>query len=906
MRKLSILLLAFLLPQIGLLHRTASAQVVEWGQNVSDQSLYHYFGYGGYYGISEQATCIVTDPKGNAYIAGQSWGWIEIGKFKQAETAGACYLAKVAPSGEVLWCKTGPLLTGQYYYNSNASVVVDSIGGVYVHRSFIGTEATFAGNTVIGGSSRRYSTAIWKFDTGGTFQWSKLLGTFRDTASYTYNQSYSWYGSYYAGGSLQVDRAGNLYYYLIYEDSVRLLGHDYVYPKTRNGILAKLNKNGTQTWLREMKELDNAWQYYNIPYYRPASALAVTPTGHCYLTTRSIGKLQFDDTVISYQAQKSALLLKVTPQGELAWYKPIGWTGSYFEIASIRLTCDADEQLYLLAADGNWPVIIEDDSLGPVGIAKINDIGRKVWVKKIDRTDSSKILGLSYYTNASFSMNGYGQMGVVLAVGRSIKYDQHIVSRSDTSNPSWSSCVLQINHRGELIWGDVLEGGTGNWPAGVAMRFDHGVYTFGGYRGAVVGRDTLKGNTTYLFKYTGVDLMTPSPGKPEYCAGDTVLVNFAATRKFHPGNTYRAQLSDTAGVFNNKVKVIGAYATNDSLGVIECVLPNTITKTGTYRIKVTGTDPYFDATHEGPEFIIQGPPDIAIRAKASKLCLGESMGLSGIGGVSYLWSTGDTATTINVTKAGRYILTGYSKIGCVNYDTIDIQTIALPTATIQAAGATTFCDGGQVKLKAGGGAKYFWSTDETAQEITVRKSGHYSVTVTNAGGCNDQSDTIEVKVLEAPEKPTITRDSNLLISSSDEHNQWYYYGKPIDGATGKTYTAMQNGRYVVRVTLDDGCYAESVVENVTLGSSSVDGGADNVLSLSVVYSPEPQIVVDASSHAPVHVELVDILGRSVAQLHNGGVPEKLVLDLPLGIERGVYYVRAMMGDRVETVKLSVR
>src|ERR1035441_5405911 len=63
-----------------------------------------------------------------------------------------------------------------------------------------------------------------------------------------------------------------------------------------------------------------------------------------------------------------------------------------------------------------------------------------------------------------------------------------------------------------------------------------------------------------------------------------------------------------------------------------------------------------------------------------------------------------------------------------------------------------FCSGDSVALTAASGyAKYGWSSGDTTASISVKTSGIYSVTVTNAGGCSATSTPDTVTVSPVPE-----------------------------------------------------------------------------------------------------------------------------------------------------------
>lgn len=111
------------------------------------------------------------------------------------------------------------------------------------------------------------------------------------------------------------------------------------------------------------------------------------------------------------------------------------------------------------------------------------------------------------------------------------------------------------------------------------------------------------------------------------------------------------------------------------------------------------------------------------------------------------------------------------------------------------------------------GATFFWSFPGAAyvSSPTIRNPkvvytpGKHSVTLTVSNG--DRTDTKTINDLvtvtttaNTPPMPRITPSGNTLVSSSTTGNQWYLDGQPLPGATGKIYTANQNGNYTVIVT----------------------------------------------------------------------------------------------------------
>ncbi|MCX6153483.1 MAG: T9SS type A sorting domain-containing protein [Candidatus Kapabacteria bacterium] len=102
-------------------------------------------------------------------------------------------------------------------------------------------------------------------------------------------------------------------------------------------------------------------------------------------------------------------------------------------------------------------------------------------------------------------------------------------------------------------------------------------------------------------------------------------------------------------------------------------------------------------------------------------------------------------------------------------------------------------------------------TDSVSNRIVVTwdslGTGKLTLIQTNSDGCYD-SLVFDVKVNPIPVKPTVTNNSNVLISSADKGNQWYFNGAKIAGATSKIYPADINGDYTVQITDSNGCVSK--------------------------------------------------------------------------------------------------
>ncbi len=198
-------------------------------------------------------------------------------------------------------------------------------------------------------------------------------------------------------------------------------------------------------------------------------------------------------------------------------------------------------------------------------------------------------------------------------------------------------------------------------------------------------------------------------------------------------------------------------------------------------------------------------------------CSGGSVNLIATGGVTYLWNTGATTSSINVTTSGVYSATVYSAEGCSNNSsTIEVIVEACGSVSIAAEGPVEFCEGGAVILTSTEADGNIWNTGETTQSIVVTESGDYYCT----NGVNT-SNTISVTVNANP-IATISADGATEFCEGGSVNLTASAANLYDWNTGETTASIlvtTNGDYAVTVTDANGCSATSATTTVTVNSN---------------------------------------------------------------------------------------
>lgn len=196
------------------------------------------------------------------------------------------------------------------------------------------------------------------------------------------------------------------------------------------------------------------------------------------------------------------------------------------------------------------------------------------------------------------------------------------------------------------------------------------------------------------------------------------------------------------------------------------------------------------------------------------ICAGSSVTLTASGGSTYLWNTGSSLPSIQVTTAGAYTVTASNNCG-TSVSTQYIGVSPQPATSITASGPLTFCNGGSVTLTASGAETYQWSDGSTGNSITVTASNTYTVTgSTSLCGSSTASETVTVLTppqvsINSSGPSTFCEGSSLVLTASGADTYSW-----SNGITANTITVTESGNYTVTGTNSCGTDEESVIVTV--------------------------------------------------------------------------------------------
>lgn len=188
-----------------------------------------------------------------------------------------------------------------------------------------------------------------------------------------------------------------------------------------------------------------------------------------------------------------------------------------------------------------------------------------------------------------------------------------------------------------------------------------------------------------------------------------------------------------------EINAENSYKWNDGLNASERI----ISESGEYFLVATSPNGCTDTAFAKVE--VYEMPQAEILASSLSACFGEEIILTANNfnpEFIYVWSTGETSESITVSTSGKYklkitnnICTDSTEINVTIYPDMELELVASPLS---------ICNDEPVIISSKSKyEKYFWSTGESSETITVTQAGLYSLRVENEAGCTDSA-TIEI------------------------------------------------------------------------------------------------------------------------------------------------------------------
>ena len=339
-------------------------------------------------------------------------------------------------------------------------------------------------------------------------------------------------------------------------------------------------------------------------------------------------------------------------------------------------------------------------------------------------------------------------------------------------------------------------------------------------------------NNTTTTDYT----FTPDPGQ---CATSTILTVTVNSLPVVDAGTYTSVCINAASI-----PLVGSPAGGTFSGT--GVTGNNFSPAqGTQTVTYTYTDGNGCTNSDATQITIFNLPNISAGNEID-ICEGESVTLSGSGGVSYVWDNGvvDGQTFTPTVGQTTYTVTGTDANGCVNTDNITVTVTDMPYAEL-IPDVTTGSSGLIVNFENNSSvtSNYFWdfgngdnttTTSLISTSSTYNDPGTYTVILSATNGVCTDYDTVQIVISNEPsiEVPNVftpngdtsndqffidtkftsnikyiivNRWGNLMFEADGINPLWdgtsngkpveegvYFYKYEILGLNGETYTGHGN------------------------------------------------------------------------------------------------------------------
>jgi large repetitive protein len=245
----------------------------------------------------------------------------------------------------------------------------------------------------------------------------------------------------------------------------------------------------------------------------------------------------------------------------------------------------------------------------------------------------------------------------------------------------------------------------------------------------------------------------------------------------------------------------------------------TVSNSGNFSVTVTDANGCQGTSAAVTVTEFSNPPVTVTTSGTPNICQGDSVQLTASLASAYLWNTGATTQSIWVSTSGSYTVTITDALGCQSTSSpVNVTILGLPTPTLFPFGPQSICEGQAITLTSTTASSYQWNTGETTQSIVVTTAGDYSVTVTDANGCQGVTGTVPVTVNPLP-VPTVVANGALtfcqggsvqLTTQNFAGYQW------SSGAAQQSTIVTQPGNYWVTVINSNGCVGVSDPITITV------------------------------------------------------------------------------------------
>ncbi len=278
----------------------------------------------------------------------------------------------------------------------------------------------------------------------------------------------------------------------------------------------------------------------------------------------------------------------------------------------------------------------------------------------------------------------------------------------------------------------------------------------------------------------------------------------------------------------------------------------------------------------------------------------------------FLWSTGDTTATLQLSQTGTYWVDIIEKKGnCFRTDTIVVSGFEnFPMVSL--GGDVSACD--SITLDAGNpGFSYLWSLGDSTQKLTVFSTGLYWVAVTNNAGCTAK-DTINATISRAPIArffPTVFGYDVSInnLSTLSTTFMWNFGDGTQKQGVNPNHTYLDTGMFTITLIVVNSCGSDTFSSVVHI----VDPTAiPEPFSGQITLFPNPAnrhifLKIKDRNFQEIQLQLLELNGRTIMEKELNSVSGSSLIRIELpDTPTGLYFLRLRADKQEFYYKLYIR
>jgi uncharacterized delta-60 repeat protein len=387
----------------------------------------------------DRAQGVATDSSGNVYVTGTTEGGLDGNTNAGLEDI---FVIKYNSSGTRQWTKQ----LGSSGWEEAYGVATDSSGNVYV-TGYTYTSEGLDGNTSAGG----FDIFVVKYNSSGTKQWTKQLGSSNDDRAY----------------GVATDSSGNVY--VTGRTNGGLDGNTNV--ALTDIFVVKYLDNGTKQWTKQLGSTYNNYAY----------GVATDSSGNVYVTGTTSEGLDGNTNAGScgFPGHSNPncwdlFVVKYNSSGTKQWTKQLG--SSSYDVAR-GVATDSSGNVYVTGTtegglDGNTNAGLED-----IFVVKYNSGGTRQWTKQLGTSNDDRAHGVATDSSGNVYVTGNTEGGL----------------DGNTNAGDDDLFVIKYNSSGTRQWTKQLGTDDSDWAQGVATDSSGNVYVTGRTQGGLDGNTSAGG-----------------------------------------------------------------------------------------------------------------------------------------------------------------------------------------------------------------------------------------------------------------------------------------------------------------------------------------------------------------------------------------------------------------------------